>query len=66
MSADSKYQISQKVEGEIVGVRDLQNRGRIQVPVEIRRDLNLKDGDHVYWIRTKDGKYCISKAVAIT
>jgi len=66
MATDSKYQVSQKIEGEFIGVRQMQNRGRIQVPVVIRKDLNLQDGDRVYWVRTKDGKYCIAKAISIT
>ena len=65
MSTDSKYQVSQKIEGEFIGVRQLQNRGRLQVPVAIRRDMGLTDGDHVYWIKTRDGKYCIAKATII-
>jgi len=66
MSTDSKYQVSEKIEGEFIGVRQLQNRGRLQVPVEIRKSLNLADGDRVYWVKTRDGKYCIAKAIPIS
>jgi len=29
--------------------------GKTQVPAEVRRDLNVKDGDQLLWVRKVDG-----------
>ena len=34
--------------------------GRTQIPVEIRRELNIKDGDKIKWVKI-DGNYVIKK-----
>jgi len=60
-----KYGSVQEVLGTIVGVRKLQDRGRVQIPKEVRDELHLEDGDGVYWIRGSDGRYYISKATSI-
>lgn len=60
----TKYQVTTKIEGTIIGVRQVQNRGRVQIPKIVRDKLRLKDGDAVYWV--DDGsKFYIAKAVAI-
>lgn len=46
----AKYRPDVKVEGEILGVRAVQNHGRVQIPAIVREKLELKDGDRVYWI----------------
>lgn len=35
----------------IIGASPLYNRGKVQVPAEVRRELNVKDGDRLIWIR---------------
>ena len=49
-----------------MGVRQLQDRGRIQVPNKIRKELGLVEGEDVYWIKGLDGRFYISKAIDIT
>lgn len=61
----SKYDVSAKVEGTIIGVRQVQDRGRIQIPKPIRVKLELKDGDSVYWVEGYDKKFFITKAVKL-
>ena len=34
--------------------------GRTQIPVEIRRELNIKDGDKIKWVKI-DENYAIEK-----
>ncbi len=60
-----KYKVTMEVKGIIIGVRQVQDRGRIQIPKRIRDEMNLKDGDSVYWIKSPDGKYYIVKAVEL-
>lgn len=36
-------------------------KGKIQLPAEIRKSLDLKDGDKLLWI-IEDGKWCVEKA----
>lgn len=36
-------------------------RGKTQIPAEVRRDLELKDGDRLLWIIEK-GKWTVEKA----
>ena len=60
--SDTKYQITEKIEGEILGVRQVQDHGRIQVPKIIRDILQLNDGDNAYWIKDKEGKIVLRKA----
>lgn len=62
-----RYSVTQpSVKGTIMGVRQLQDRGRLQVPKEVREDLNLADGDDIYWIKGLDGRIYIMKAFEIT
>ena len=56
-----KYQTMEKTD-EILGVRQIQDHGRIQVPKIIRDKLQLKDGDSAYWIEDKEGKIVLRKA----
>ena len=60
----SKYQVVVEVKGTILGVREIQDRGRVQIPKKAREKLNIKDGDSIYWIELGDRVY-ISKAVKI-
>jgi len=61
----SKFTIIHHIEGLIIAVRKVQNKGRIQIPKEIRRQLNLEDGDLVYWVKSMDGKFYIVKAAQL-
>ena len=56
------FRVFRRVDGVIVAVRKMQDRGRIQVPKEVRQELGLSDGDTVYWVRSRDGKFYIVKA----
>jgi len=58
------YKPTVEIKGKIIGVRTLQDRGRIQIPKVIRNKLNLSDQDQVYWIES-DGKFYIMKAIQI-
>lgn len=58
-----KYKVTVEIKGKIVGVRQIQDRGRVQIPKTVRKILNLKDGDSVYWIDGGDGKIYIVKQV---
>lgn len=59
-------QDAQDIKGEIMGVRTVQNRGRLQIPKKIRDLIKLEDGDSVYWLRGLDGRFYITKAVELT
>lgn len=48
-----------------MGVRQLQDRGRLQVPKEVREDLGLVEGDQVYWIKGLDGRIYVMKSIEI-
>ena len=60
-----KYVVTPDIKGEILGVRTIQNRGRIQIPKKIRDLIDLKDGDSVYWLHGLDGRFYIAKAVEL-
>ena len=60
-----RYEVVSEVRGRIVAVRQVQDRGRVQIPKEIRRELGLSDGDSVYWVRGPDGRFYIVKATEI-
>jgi AbrB family looped-hinge helix DNA binding protein len=61
---DAKYHISPEIKGEIIGVRKVHDRGRVQIPKKVRVELRVKDGDGIYWIKY-DEKYYVTKAVVI-
>ena len=61
---DAKYQLSVEVKGEVIGVRKVHDRGRVQIPKRVRDELRVKDGDGVYWIKF-DEKFYVTKAVII-
>ncbi|MFQ6095696.1 MAG: AbrB/MazE/SpoVT family DNA-binding domain-containing protein [Candidatus Bathyarchaeia archaeon] len=45
----------------IIAVRKIYGHGRVQIPVEIRRNLGLSDGDRLIFLQ-RDGEYFIRKA----
>jgi len=61
-----RYTVIPDITGEIIGVRTVQNRGRIQIPKKIRDIIRLNDGDSVYWVHGLDGRFYIAKAVELT
>ena len=58
-----RYTITTDIKGEIMGVRTVQDRGRLQIPKKVRDLIGLEDGDSVYWIQGLDGRFYIAKAV---
>lgn len=60
-----RYTITSDIKGEIMGVRVVQDRGRLQIPKKVRDLIGLEDGDSVYWIQGLDGRFYIAKAVEL-
>ena len=60
-----KYIVTSDIKGKILGVRSIENRGRVQVPKKVRDIIGLEDGDSVYWIQGLDGRLYIAKAVEL-
>ncbi len=60
-----RYTITPDITGEIMGVRTVQDRGRLQIPKKVRDLIGLEDGDSVYWIQGLDGRFYIAKAVEL-
>ena len=60
-----RYTITTDIKGEIMGVRTVQDRGRLQIPKKVRELIGLEDGDSVYWIQGLDGRFYIAKAVEL-
>ena len=46
--------------GRIVATSKIFQKGKTQVPSEVRKDLGLKDGDTLVWIKINE-KYCVAK-----
>ncbi len=66
MGGHGRYVVGQpEIKGTIVGVRQLQDRGRLQVPKEVREGIGLVDGDDVYWVKGLDGRFYIAKSVEL-
>jgi bifunctional DNA-binding transcriptional regulator/antitoxin component of YhaV-PrlF toxin-antitoxin module len=53
----SKYAPTRKV----IGISKVFQRGKTQIPAEVRRVLELKDGDKILWI-VESGKWVIERA----
>jgi len=60
-----RYTVTADIKGEIMGVRTVQDRGRLQIPKKVRDLIGLEDGDSVYWIHGLDGRFYIAKAVEL-
>ena len=60
-----RYTITTDIKGEIMGVRTVQDRGRLQIPKKVRELIGLEDGDSVYWVQGLDGRFYIAKAVEL-
>lgn len=57
------YAVTVEIKGTIMGVRKIQDRGRIQIPKEVREEIGLNEGDGVYWVKHPDGRFYIVRAM---
>ncbi len=57
------YEVSHEIKGEILAVRKIQDRGRVQIPKFVRDELKIKTGDNVFWVRHINGQIYITKVV---
>ncbi len=65
-NTEGRYIVRGDVRGLIVGVRQVQDRGRIQIPKFVRKRLGLEDGDSVYWVyNAAEERFYIVKAVEL-
>lgn len=46
---------------KIVALSKVYQRGKTQIPAEVRRSLGLKDGDKLVWI-IESGKWVVERA----
>jgi bifunctional DNA-binding transcriptional regulator/antitoxin component of YhaV-PrlF toxin-antitoxin module len=53
----AKYQQTQKIRA----MSKVYQRGKTQIPSEVRRDMGVQDDDRLLWI-LKNGKWFIEKA----
>lgn len=53
----SKYTETRKV----VGISKVFQRGKTQIPADVRKAFGLKDGDKILWI-VESGKWVIERA----
>jgi AbrB family looped-hinge helix DNA binding protein len=65
VKVESKYEVDVEIKGKILGVRQVTNRGRVQIPSYVKHKLKLKDGDRVYWVES-NGRIYLMKAVVIS
>ena len=63
MATPGTFEVSTEIKGEIIGRRKIQDRGRVQIPKDVRKALHISDGDYVYWIKGLDNRISIVKAV---
>jgi len=49
----------------IIGISKMYQHGKIQVPADVRKLLELKDGDRIYFIQTGTDDVLIEKAPKI-
>jgi len=61
-----KYLVKdQEIKGQILGVRDVQDKFRVQIPKIVREKLGLSRKDRVYFVESVDGRIYIARAVKI-
>ena len=56
------YPVTKEIKGTFMGLRKIQDRGRIQIPLKIRDALGLNNEDEAYWIKSPEGLFYIIKA----
>lgn len=44
-----------------INITKVHSNGRVQIPIEIRKELELSDGDKVYWFQDSQGRVFIEK-----
>lgn len=44
-----------------INITKVHSNGRVQIPIEIRKDMGLSDGDKVYWFQDSLGRVFIEK-----
>ncbi|MEM3041210.1 MAG: AbrB/MazE/SpoVT family DNA-binding domain-containing protein [Nitrososphaerota archaeon] len=55
------WRLAKMLTQRIIAVRKIYGHGRVQIPVEIRKNLGLDDGDKLIFVQI-DGAYFIRKA----
>ena len=45
----------------VIDITKVHSNGRVQIPVEVRKDLELSDGDKVCWLQDSQGRVFIEK-----
>jgi len=46
----------------VIAISKLYQHGKTQVPKIVRKMLNLKDGDRIYYVQDLDGRIYLEKA----
>ena len=44
-----------------INITKVHSNGRVQIPIEIRKELELSDGDKVYWFQDSQDRVFIEK-----
>ena len=44
-----------------INITKVHSNGRVQIPIEIREELELSDGDKIYWFQDSEGRVFIEK-----
>ena len=47
--------------GELLDIIKMKSKGQITIPVEIRKEFKLEDGDSIAFIKGEDGKLYVVK-----
>jgi len=45
----------------VINITKVHSNGRVQIPIEIRKELKLSDGDKVYWFQDSQDRVFIEK-----
>lgn len=65
MATPGTFEVSTEIKGEMLGRRKIQDRGRVQIPQLVRKELHISDGDYIYWIKGLDGRIYMTKVVKL-
>jgi len=47
----------------LIDISKIYQRGKTQIPSEVRKILNLKDGDKLLWYEEENGKITVEKVI---
>jgi bifunctional DNA-binding transcriptional regulator/antitoxin component of YhaV-PrlF toxin-antitoxin module len=50
------------INGKIIATSTMRDRGRTQVPPIVKKELNITDGDTIFWIKANNKIYVIKEA----